>query len=526
MFLRREKGSALVITLVFSVTFAGLATFLLGRVQTEARIQGHRQNRTKALNICMGGIDAAMVLVSASAYNAGPFSDRNTVLYNADSLEDGVPGAFILDDGTYKVQVNNIGAMWYELISTSTVGEDTREIMLRVREKDFFSRYSLFAENGHVVVDDTNRWFGDVHVNREVRFRNRIIGTYAKFYGMVTSCERARDYAESGGVAETRNNGGFIGGEHFNMRDDGPPDALGRPYGWVELPPATELTKLGQVARDGATKQSFGGTYDEAVHGAVWLGPNGVSVEDGSATNMRTYITFSDSSANRRQMRIVLVEGTTTVVDETLTIPWEGVVHVEGDIDGISGDVNSRTTVVSETGHVNISDDICYVDDSGRPVYLYDETNPESEANFTLNPDYMKDEACQPRVLAIMAKKDIVFVNQDGDSTGDHDLCISAVLAAGIGGPASDGGVRWLNYGESSEGVSYSDPQRDLRMLGAMICDGASNGWAHFKGWSLPGGHGGYNNSVFFYDDNLKSNHPPYFLEIEIPLYTGLEITK
>jgi hypothetical protein len=470
---------------------------------------------------------AEMVFISDSAYNAGPYTDRNAVLYNADSTEDSTPGGYIVDDGTYTVQVNNLGELWYELVSTSTVGEDTREIKLRVREKDFFSRYSLFAENGNVVVDDTNRWHGEVHVNKEVRFRNRISGTYARFYGLITSCELAKDYSENGGVAETRSNGGFIGGEHFNMKADGPVDADGHPCGWVELPPATELTKLGQIARSGATKQSFGSPYDEAVHGAVWVGPGGVSIQDGSATDMKTYLTFSDSSSSRRQMRVVRKRGTTTVFDSTFTIPWEGVVHVQGDINGVSGDINSRTTLVSEAGYVNISDDIRYVDDSGRPVYLYDEGNPESEDNFTLNPDYMKDESCQPRVLAIMAKEDIIFLNQNGDAANDHDLCVSAVLASGIGGPASDGGVCWLDSGESREGISYDDPQRDLRLLGAMIADGASNGWAHFKGWSLGGGgHGGYNNSVFFYDDNLKSNHPPYFLELEIPLYAALEITK
>jgi hypothetical protein len=523
-----ERGTALIMTLVFSITFAGLASTLLLRVHSEAKFQGARNNRIKALNVAFGGINIAMVQIGASDYTAGPSSDRNAILYNADSTDNGTPGNYIVDNGTYKVQVNNLGDLWYEIVSTSTVGEDTREIKLRVREKDYFSRYSLFAENGHVVVDDTNRWHGAVHVNREVRFRNRISGTYAKFYDLISSCEPAKNYAESGGYQETRDNGGFIGGERFSMKDEGPPDSDGNPYGWVELPDATALSELGTTARAGSSQVTHGNPYDEALHGAVWEGPNGISVELGTyGDSVKTYIEFKDTATEHRVVKVTRKYGNQTVFCKSFTLPWEGLVHVEGNIHGIKGDVNSRTTVVSETGYVNISDDICYVDDKGRPVYLYDKNNPESEDNFTLNPDYMKDETGEPRVLAIMAKKDIIFLNQDGDQTNDHDLCISAVLASGIGGTANDGGVCWLDAYESREGVSWNDAQRDLRLLGAMIADGASNGWAHFKGWSLGGGgHGGYNNSVFFYDDNIRSYVPPHFLEVEIPLYSGLEITK
>jgi len=518
MYGRREAGTALVMTLIFSITFAGLVSYLLVRVQSEARFQGIRNNRIKGLNIAHGGLNIAMVQVGDSGYTAGPSGDRNAVLYNADSTADGQPGAYLVDNGTYLVQVNNLGSLWYELISTGTVNNETREMKLRVRERDYFSKYSMFAENGHVVVDDTNRWHGDVHVNNELRFRNRISGTYAKFYDKVTSCKPARNYAESGGYEETRDNGGFIGGSDFNQGPDGR----------IDLPEATELSKLGDLARTGASQVTHGNPYDEALHGKVWVGPNGVSVMLGTyGDSVKTYIEFKDTAAEHRVVQVIRKYGHQTVFNKSFTLPWTGIVHSEGNIHGIKGDVNSRTTVVSETGYVNISDDIRYVDDKGRPVYNYDKNNPESEDNFTMNPDYMDGETGEPRVLAIMAKKDIIFLNQDGDQTNDNDLCVSAVLASGIGGPANDGGVRWLDAYESREGVSWSDSQRDLRLLGSMICDGSSNGWAHYKGWSLwGGGHGGYNNSVFFYDDNVRSFIPPYFLEVETPLYTGLEITK
>ncbi len=524
---KREKGSAFIMVLVFSVTFAGLTSFLLMRVHTEARFQRARHDRIKALNVALGGINIAMVQVGASGYTAGPDADRNAVLYDADSTTGDGPGANIVDNGTYMVQVNYLGDLWYELISTGTIREETREIKLRVREKDYFSRYSLFAENGNIVVDDTNRWHGSIHVNKEVRFRNRISGTYAKFYDLVSSCEAAVNYSESGGYQETRDNGGFIGGERFSMKDEGPASG-GHPYGWVELPEATELSKLGTTARTGSTQVTHGNPYDEALHGKAWEGPNGISIQLGTyGDDVKTYLEFKDTATEHRVVQVIRKYGAQTIFNKSFTLPWEGLVHIEGNIDGIKGDVNSRTTVVSETGFVNISDDIRYVDDQGRPVYLYDKNNPESEDNFTLNPDYMKDETGEPRVMAIMAKKDIVFVNQDGDQTNDHDLCISAVLASGIGGSANDGGIRWIIQNNSREGVSWDDAQRDLRLLGGMIADGASNGWAHFKGYSLGGGgHGGYNNSVFYYDDNVRSFVPPHFLEVETPLYAGLEITK
>jgi len=525
---KAQKGTALIMTLVFSVMFAGLACTLLVRTQTEAKFQRARVNRTKALHIALGGLDIAMVQVGEAPYTAGPNGDRNAVLYNADSTENGQPGSFIVDNGTYSVQVNNLGNMWYELISTAAAGEENREVKLRVRERDYFSKYSLFAENGHVVVDDTNRWHGDVHVNRELRFRNRLWGTYAKFYGMVTSCEPPVDYTESGGYTESHNNGGFIGGENFDLKSQGLPDAEGNPYGWVELPEATELTELGQTARVGSSQVTHGNPYDEDLHGKAWEGPNGVSIQLGThGDDVKTYLEFKDTATEHRVVKVVRKYGSQTVFNKSFTLPWESIVHVEGNIDGIKGDVNSRVTVVSETGYVNISDDIRYVDDHGRPVYNYDSQDPESEDNFQLNPDYMKDESGDPRVMAIIAKKDVVFLNQDGDQTNDHDLCVSAVLASGIGGDPNDGGIRWLDAYESREGVSWDDAQRDLRLLGAMICDGSANGWAHYKGWSLGGGaHGGYNNSVFYYDDNVKSMAPPHFLEVETPLYTALEVEK
>lgn len=525
---RNRKGTALIMTLVFSIMFGGLAGTLLVRAHAELKFQRERVNRIKGLNIALGGLDIAMVQIGAAEYSAGSNGDRNAVLYNADGTEDGQPGSCIVDNGTYKVSVSNLGNLWYELISTGTVGEDEREVRLRVRERDYFSKFSLFAENGHVVVDDTNRWHGDVHVNREIRFRNRIMGTYAKFYGAVTSCEPAVDYSENGGYLETKNNGGFIVSERFNMKDEGPADDEGHPYGWVKLPEATALSELGNTARNGASQVTHGNPYDEDLHGKAWEGPNGVSIQLGSyGNNVKTYLEFKDTAQEHRVVKVVRKYGSQTVFNKSFTLPWESIVHVEGNIDGIKGDVNSRVTVVSETGYVNISDDIRYVDDHGRPVYNYDIHHPETEDNFTLNPDYMKDESGEPRVMAIVAKKDVIFLNQDGDQTNDHDLCISAVLASGIGGTANDGGCRWLDSYTSSEGVSWDDAQRDLRLLGAMICDGSSNGWAHYKGWSLGGGgHGGYNNSVFLYDDNVKSIPPPYFLEVETPLYSALEVTK
>jgi len=511
---RNERGTALIMTLIFSITFAGLASFLLMRVRTEAKFQKSRNDRIKAFNIAMGGISAAMVKVGNSSYTAGPSGDRNAVLYNADSTEDSTPGSKIIDDGTYDVQVNNLGYLWYELVSISTAGEDTREIKLRVREKDYFSKFSLYAENADVVVDDTNRWHGDIHVNEELRFRNRISGTYAKFYGKATSCKNPTNYVESGGYEETLSSGGFIGGTDFNQGEDGK----------IELPEATELTAIGTIARTGASKLSFGSPYDESQHGSVWQGANGISIEDGSLNGMKTYVTFSDSDINRRQMNVVRkTSGGTVVFNHTFTLPLDGVVHVEGDINGVKGDINSRTTLVSETGRVDISDDIVYVDNSGRPVYIYDDDNPGVEGNFVMNPDYMDGETTPPRVLAIMAKEDIFFLNQDGHASGDIDLCVSAILASGVGGADADGGIRWLYPTESGhEGINQDTPMRDLRLMGAMIADGTSYGWAHWKGTSS----GGFTNSVYFYDYNVKANHPPHFLEIETPLYSGLEIVR
>ena len=123
MYGTKEKGSALVMTLFFAIIFAGLVSFLLLRVRTDAQYQYFRHNRIKGLNITLGGLNIAMVKIGASPYTAGPSGDRNAALYNADSTEDGQPGSCIVDNGIYRIQVNNLGDLWYEIISTSIVRE-------------------------------------------------------------------------------------------------------------------------------------------------------------------------------------------------------------------------------------------------------------------------------------------------------------------------------------------------------------------------------------------------------------------
>jgi hypothetical protein len=513
-----QAGTILVMVIFMSVLLASSATYLLTRTRTEIFRQRFRKYTQAATQYAISGMIIAQVNVNAANWDSGPSGEENYVLYSHDSTDNGVPGGYIVNDGTYSVRLNNLGNLWYEMTSVgkagaddSLVGEITRTIRLRVRDRDFFSRWSLYLENGDAIVDDTNNWYGDVHTNEYFRCRNRIPGLGAHFYGFVTSCNEPRDYAEYGGAAEAV----YEKTPVFNAD----PINLPATKAFVDLRTVAEKDAGAWVTLEKDGRQAV--KYCE--------GPNGIAIE---ALNEFGSIELEFNKdwygGNLRQevnLRITDDMGYTHT--ETLEVPDNSVIHFKGKLDGvpahagiegIKGEVYGRFTLACETGYIKISDDIEYEDKWGRHPYKYKSWNPEDPDNFVIDNKY-KGNAC----LAAMAKKDILLSNHDGDL----DLIIHGVFAAGVGDPPCDGAVRWLDTSESG----WSTLKRDLRFYGAMIADGVmtSTGMTigHFKGWTSGGSHaGGYNNSVFKYDHGLRTNPPPHFMEIQIPLYVGWQLQR
>jgi hypothetical protein len=496
-----------------SILLAGSATYLLARTRTEVFRQHYRKYIQSATQYAIGGMTIAMVQINSAQWNGGPSGESNEVLWAADGSDDDWPGAYIINNGTYSVRVNNLGNLWFELVSMGVAGDDMtgdikRVVRLRVRDRDFFSRWSLFLENGDGIVDDTNNWYGDVHTNEYLRFRNRRVDKHAHFYGAVTGCNEPQDYPvwEVGGAAEA---------EYHST-----------PPVWnaqrIDLPPTTEFADLKTTAETGAgPEENWGG--DAA---RIRRGPNGISIKAGNNFDRVELAFKGDWHGQNPDQEVVITVWDTFGGSEShrLDVPTNGVIYCDREIEGVEGEIVDRLTVASATGYVKISDDIEYEDRHGDKPYNYDSGNPGSPDNFLPNtsnwPNNYSGHAC----LAIMAKKDILLSNHNGNDT---DLIIHAVLAAGVGDPPVDGAIRWYDTSEAG----WNNVMEDLRIYGAMIADGTmtSTGMVigHFKGWSSGGiPSGGYTNSHIVYDQTLRSNPPPHFMELTMAMYVGWQFDK
>jgi hypothetical protein len=516
-----QAGTVLIMVIFMSILLAGSATYLLARTRTELIRQRFRKYTQAATQYAISGMTIAQVRVNGGPWDSGPTGEENRVLYSHDSTDNGVPGGYIINDGTYSVRLNNLGDMWYEMTSVGTAGDSligdiSRVIKLRVRDRDFFSRWALYLENGDAIVDDTNNWYGDVHTNEYYRMRNRIAGLGAHFFGAVTSCNEPQDYAEFGGTAEAVYEQTPI----FNADE-------------IHLPATKTFTDLRAQAEEGAGAWTniWANEADESnLAPQIWVGDNGISiVAKDFFENIQLKFRKDWHHGNIRQEVVVKIidSDTGALHTETIEVPQSTVIHFQGKVDGvpqhagiegIEGEIYGRMTLACATGYIKVSNDIEYEDRHGNHPYRYKDWMPEDPENFVINPTY-KGDAC----LAVMAKKDILLSNHNGDL----DLIMHGVFAAGVGDPATDGGVRWFDTSEAG----WTNLKRDLRLYGAMIADGVmtSTGMTigHFKGWTSGGAHaGGYNNSIFKYDHALRANPPPHFMEIQMPLYVGWQLQR
>ena len=492
----------------------------------------------EAFENALSGLHCAQVKINASTYNA---EGHNEALFNSDSSKDGQPGAGFLvhsndfadPPGEFYVKVNRIDDDWYELLAYGFRGMGTSDevkvlIKLRVCEHDFFSRYGLFAENGWVVIDDTNHWYGRVHVNSYIGFRNRMDspqetltgfdweGNYhenrvwdkgTRFYEQVTSTQSPRDYPwwERGGCEDAW----FAVSPDFNAQR-------------MEFPEAALLADMGAEARKGASV-----VYSDQ-YGRVYVGPYGISIISKGDTELHSYIRFINGSGENRKVRITVKRDGDTwweTGESGIELPQgsDFIIHSEDDIKELEGELNGRVTVVCE-GEVLISDDIWYEDDSDNRAVIYDSSNPGGD-NFHLNSNYTGN-SC----LGVIAASNVYLVNNNGYARDDKDLILCGVFAAGVGGDDMNGSFSWLPADEYRNGIGGTEhTMRDLRVYGAMLSDGNSaTELAHWKGYTLESGsdYYGYNSSIFRYDFNLLNSPPPSYMQINMPKYSGWQIIR
>ena len=218
--IEKQRGSILVFVLVFAIVIGAAAGALIAESNAGLKLRQMENKVYRTMIDCINGLDIARNAIETSEYDS---EGHNLALWSIDSTADSTPGAdFLVDNDRVTVTVSYMGNFWYELVSsaTSSDGEITRRIKQRVREKDFFSRYALFIENGDVRIGDTTTYYGPVHVNKNIIFNDSVAGVGAQVHGFMSST-----------VPFTFNRNA----EAETMFFEGYADDLGKD-GWIDLP--------------------------------------------------------------------------------------------------------------------------------------------------------------------------------------------------------------------------------------------------------------------------------------------------
>jgi len=351
---------------------------------------------------------------------------------------------------------------------------------VRVRERDFFSRYALFIEDGNVNIADTTSYYGPVHVNKNITFMDSVDGVGAQVHGFMSSCNKFTFNGDA--EAET-------------VFYEGYADGLGLD-GWIDLPDPKAIESY----RDDTGAFGAGGSslWKDGAR-ELRKGPGGFAVTG----NVYTYIELIYDKATDTQYVKFTIRDTsggllfTSSLTSDYEMPDPAVIHVQKSIHGLKGELNTAATIVagtkSDNSDICLTADIYYVDDEGDHPRIFDPDHPENE-NYLPNPNYNGD-----AVLGIIAKQDVLYTGAEDDKNLEVNGAIMAIT----------GQVKW--------GGGSTDKDH-LRVFGARI----SSGRTYRASWG-----GGYNNSgVYVYDDRLRCAPPPKFLTVDKPMYIGFEVVR
>ncbi len=475
-----QRGSILVLILVFALVVGAASAALIAESNAGLRLRRMRSEEYRALMDCLNGIEMARNAVETSDYDE---AGRNLVLWNIDRTQGDGPGASpLIENGRVTVTVSCLGNSWYELEATasSSDGTITRKARLRVREKDFFSRYALFIENGDVNIADNTSYYGPVHVNKNISFKDSVRGQGAQCFGFISS---TLPFTFNGNAkAETKFYQGFA-------------NDLGRD-GWINLPPRTSIKEYedltGAYGPGAQTLWSQGPGQNDIK---LLKGPGGFTVSGGypwtyieliyDRATKTQYVQFTIKDTARRTLYVSPLAADFEMGEETI-------IHVDKSIKGLKGELRKAATIVSENGDIGISADLYYVDDEGDHPMIFDPSRTEND-QYLRNPAYEGD-----AVLGVVAYSDVFYVGDQDDA----NLEINGVLVA------MTGAVKWSGVGDKGH----------LRVFGSRISDNQTYRYS---------GNSGYNDSgVYIYDDNLRYNPPPSFLPVQKPLFMGFEVVK
>jgi hypothetical protein len=495
-FSARADGAILIFVLVVATIIGGATFALLQYANAGLLAQRVEKDNAQALSNAFSGLEIARNAADTSNYADYSGENHNVFLWTKDSTADGVPGAspFVLN-GVSTVTVSYLGYSWYELLSTATVGDVTRIVKLRVREKDYYARYGTFvASSNEVTIEDNASLYGSVHANGKIVFEDDITGVGAKCYGLVTSTNNFTFNKN----ADTETN--FYAGYADNLGYK------------IDMPTVSKISNPNDATDPNTLKGSTGawGADGTLIYSNNPGNPSNATIKFGSGPggfsiigNVDAYIEFINSDGNRKKVKITIKDGATTKYTGTLDVPQGasgegGVIHVgslkkggvSANIAGIKGELDGRVTVCCESS-ISISADLVYEDGADNKAMLFDPNDPRTD-NYLPNENYTGTSA-----LGIIAAKDILYTGSEDDA----NLEVNAAMIALKGD---------IKSGTADKGY--------LRTFGSRC--------AYGKIEPCTSGHGYLLSAVHIYDEQGCVNPAPQFPSLNIPYYTGLEVVK
>jgi hypothetical protein len=506
-----SRGSILVFVLVIAVIIGGATFALLQYANAGLLAQRVEKDNAQALANAFNGLEIARNTIDnwkeiSPEYIKVGDDYHNPVLWAADSTADGNYGATpIVNNGVSTVTVSYLGYSWYELHSVATVGDVTRILKLRVREKDYYSRYgTLIASQNQITIEDDASYYGSIHANGNIVFEDNIAGRGACLYGLVTSCNKFT--FKSGAQAETQFFAGYA-------------DNLGK-AGNISMPPVRKIYNS-KDPTDPDTLKGFTGAW--GADGTVIYsddpdlkkakvqfrsGPGGYSVVTSAPTDV--YIQFINEVGNRKKAKITIKNagatlyptgGATGIFDiaQGGTLYQEPVIHVGGsaNIAGMKGELDGRVTVCCESS-ISISADLVYEDDNDQKAMLFDPNDPRND-NYLPNPEYCNYSDAVPSALGMIAVNDILYTGAEDDA----NLEVNAAMIAMTG---------------DIKCASSIGERGHLRSFGSRCANGKIEPRTSGYGYML--------SAVHIYDEEGCLNPAPQFPSLFIPYYTGLEMIR
>jgi len=526
-----ERGSMLAVVSVALLPVIGLISIFFSRSVNEMHAHMARRHADMAVQRSLAAMEIARNIITNSNYDDPAYANKNARIWEALSRNDvdhlrpspdgnlfmffnrdtgrreyrtygevlapgGNYSAYRLltevdlvddltgeaDDASEKVRVYvvQLTDLWHMLEAEATVRGVTRTSRVVVRERDPFTRFSVLIGSHYQGISGTPK--GDIHTNEKLQIFfpdghfDDFVSAYQGFEWFIGADWSNTDFA--GGYDET----------------------TAAP---IVLPDLNEVQARMRPPVADLSSWERGSDY-------LYVGTDYENIQ----------ITFNDEDV------VVTAEH---VTNPGVPVPiYNGSlrdmsrIYVTGAITSIEGDLNGRLSVATESSQgVNITGSLRYVDGDGDPAML----NPNDPNNYGPNPDYDGNSA-----LGIIAPEGPVLYDHGIPDTFEMHAAVYAGDSVGLPGLGFTGPDAPYPYNHPSFGpgqyVYTYDPsfqKQNLNMLGLTIAD-------HRWVGSVVDGNGnvlsGFQDGSINYDRSLLNNPPPFFLDLERPLFKAVEILE